>query len=304
MGEFILDTDKMLVSLLWNNLKQNSDAAGISSQNQIALSAPNTAQAAGAKLSVFLYNINRTETARNTAATDVSGKITRQASFALSYLITPGTGKDENDHLLLGRIVQILENNPVLAESQAGKLNLRIKVDSLSLDNLTNLWIALNTPLKPCVSCTISQTTTDLQAAPETEITPTTPKPSANNNRATELYQTVFKTYVEQAEGWKKRNMLQKQFVFQDFKKTTDMSVDEMLTALNGLGDKLEMGRPTSQFIKPLNALAEFYEHQRDILKGATKFSQKQKENIETINGWVQEVKALLEGIESLKVKS
>jgi Pvc16 N-terminal domain len=300
MGEFILDTDKMLISLLWNILKTNSDATGISDQNQIALSAPNTAQAAGAKVSVFLYNINRTDVARNSPATDASGRKTHQTGFALSYLITPCSGEDENDHLLLGRIVQILENNPVLYESKAGSdSNLRVKVDSLSIDNLTNLWIALNTPLKASISCTISQTTTNLEGIIEIATPPTTSNPLVND-KATEIYQTVFKTYSEQAEGWKKRNMLQKQFVFQDFKRTTDMSVDEMLTALNGLGDKLETGRPTSQFIKPLNALAEFYEHQRDILKGATKFSQKQKENIETIDGWVQEVKALLEALGAL----
>jgi hypothetical protein len=92
-------------------------------------------------------------------------------------------------------------------------------------------------------------------------------------NRTVELYQAVLKTFVEQSDGWKKRNLLQKQYVFQDFKKNTDMSVEEMLTALNSLGDKLELHLSTSQFIKPLNAMrilpasARAAERIRKILK-------------------------------------
>ena len=106
-----------------------------------------------------------------------------------------------------------------------------------------------------------------------------------------------MKTFTEQANGWKKANLFKKQYVFQDFKKNTDMSVDEMLTALNSLGDKLQMNLSTKQFIEPLNALAGFYEHQREALKGAEKFSKKQEENLEIIAGWNSEVKALMDAL-------
>ena len=299
MSEFILTTDKILTNLLWNNLKEEpKNQKSISNQNQIALSAPNTAQAAGAKLSVFLYNIKEDAATRNASTVDASGRRTLQTSFSLSYLITPCTGEDQNDHLLLGKIIQVLENNPVLIGSEAdNNSKLMVKLDSLSLDDLSKLWTALASPLRSCISCTVTQTSMELGTTSKAKTDLIEPKPSTNTNRTTELYQAVFKTFVEQSEGWKKRNMLQKQFIYQDFKRTIDMSVEEMLTALNGLGDKLESGKPTAQYIKPLNGLSDFYEHQRDTLKGAGKFSQKQRNNIETINGWIQEVKALLEAL-------
>ena len=35
-------------------------------------------------------------------------------------------------------------------------------------------------------------------------------------------------------------NMFVKQWIFQDFQKNTEMTLDEMLTAFNSLGNKLE----------------------------------------------------------------
>jgi hypothetical protein len=43
---------------------------------------------------------------------------------------------------------------------------------------------------------------------------------SNENRSADELYQVVAKTYVEQSEGWKKRNLFERQWVSRDFKKT------------------------------------------------------------------------------------
>ena len=70
--------------------------------------------------------------------------------------------------------------------------------------------------------------------------------------------------------------MIFKQWVFQNFKKNTDMTVEEMLITLNNLGDKLEQHGSTAQFIKPLNLLAGYYKHQLDQLKGLQKVSHKQ----------------------------
>ena len=49
--------------------------------------------------------------------------------------------------------------------------------------------------------------------------------------------------------------MMVKQWLQQNFKKNTNMSVEEMLSALNSLGDKLEQHGSTAQFIKPLNSV-------------------------------------------------
>jgi len=64
---------------------------------------------------------------------------------------------------------------------------------------------------------------------------------------------------------------------------------------LGSLGEKLENGESATQFIKPLNQLAEFYQHQLDELKGMNKISHRQTENIEIITTWINDVKALVE---------
>ena len=107
----------------------------------------------------------------------------------------------------------------------------------------------------------------------------------------------MFKTFVEQSGGWKSRNIFQRQWILRDFKKNTEMSVDEMLTILKELGDKLELHMSTAQFIDPLNRLAAYYEHQQELLKGFEKIQKKQAENLEIIAGWIRDVKALLEAL-------
>jgi len=109
----------------------------------------------------------------------------------------------------------------------------------------------------------------------------------------------VLKTFTEQSNGWRKRNMLVKQWLLQDFEKNTNMTAEEMLTTLSNLGDKLEQHGSKAQFIKHLNLLAGYYKHQLDQLKGMQKVSHGQRENIETVNNWIKEVEALVKALES-----
>jgi hypothetical protein len=108
------------------------------------------------------------------------------------------------------------------------------------------------------------------------------------------LYQPVIKTYTEQSEGWKSRNLFQKQWVYRDFKKETNMSTDEMLNRLTTLRDNIETGAPTARFRDTLNKLHDYYTHQQQVLKGFEKIQKKQAENEALIEGWKCEIKALL----------
>ncbi len=299
---FIVNVDRALLSLIWKSVKEDPKTQVlISNKEQISYASPKTCERGSEKLSVFLYNIIEEAATRNQAPlVDSSGKRTAQTSFALRYLVTPCTGSEESDHLLLGKIIQIFANSPVLGGGVAdfGSV-LTIKTDSLTLLDLNNLCTALDTPLKACVSYTISPITINCSSTTQEKIENlveiTQPKPDKSS--IFELYQAVLKTFVDQSSGWKKANLFKKQYVFQDFKKNTGMTVDEMLAALNILGDKIEMNLSTQQYIEPLNALAKYYEHQREALKGAEKFSKKQEENLEIIAGWNRDVKALLDAL-------
>ena len=124
------------------------------------------------------------------------------------------------------------------------------------------------------------------------------PKPSENRSTP-ELYQAVLKTYLEQSEGWKKRNLFERQWLSRDFKKNTAMSIDEMQTTLKALGNNLKTGASTAEFIEPINQLAGYYVHQQEQLRGFEKDPKKLEENLKIIDGWVRDAKALVQALKS-----
>jgi hypothetical protein len=289
MGQnsFISTADAALGSLIWNGIEKEPSARNlISSKEQISFSSPKASDAKGTrKLSVFLYNITE-ETADH-------------ASFALRYLITPFTGNDKDDHALLGKIIHALLASPRIVRTDAeNDVEFTVKIDSLSLEELSKLWIALRAPLRLSVSLTVSSAEPRYDHRAKVTSAPVAPQaPAVDPRRVNQLYQAVLKTFGEQSTGWKSRNMVVKQWLLQDFKKNTDMTVEEMQIMLNNLGDKIEQHGSTAQFIKPLNQLAVYYEHQLNELKGLHKISHRQGENIKTIDAWIKEVKGLAEAL-------
>ena len=156
---FILNVDKALLSLIWNGLKEDPKTQVlISNEKQISFTSPKTGEAGSKKLSIFLYSIVEDTASRNLASkVEASGKRISQISFSLHYLVTPCSGNEESDHLLLGKIIQIFANSPVLPGDAADNgAIITIKQDSLSLLDLNNLWTAVGAPLKACASYTIS----------------------------------------------------------------------------------------------------------------------------------------------------
>lgn len=286
---FISHIDTALANIIWECIENDfATTAIISTREQISFSSPKTSNSReNKKLTIFLYNITEETVAGNT-----------DASFALHYLVTPFTGEDKDGHLLLERIIQMFLDKPFLEVSDAeNKRELTVKIDSLSLKELSRLWMMLDTPLRLSVSLTVSsaeslhnpQTQIKKDAAPQIE--------GIGKSHVAQLYQAVLKTFTEQSAGWRNRNMLVKQWVLQDFEKNSSMSVDEVQSMLSSLGDKLEHGESATQFTKPLNQLARYYQHQLDELKGLHKISHKQTENIETITAWIKDIKALVDAL-------
>jgi predicted nuclease with TOPRIM domain len=107
----------------------------------------------------------------------------------------------------------------------------------------------------------------------------------------------VQKTYLEQSEGWKKRNLFERQWISRDFKKNTGMSIDEMQTTVKALGNSLKTQASTAEFVEPLNRLAAYYEHQQEQLKGFEKDPKKLEENLKIIDGWIIDVKQLVQAL-------
>jgi len=301
---FISDADRALAKFIWKGIENEPALKNIiSSQEQISFSFPKAAGTKGnRKLSIFLYNIIEETAARNISSTvNRSGKRTTHESFALHYLVTPFTGNDKDDHTLLEKIIQMTLDTPlIVGADEENNDGLTVKIDSLSLDELSRLWIALGAPLRISVSLTVSSSKPRYDSqAQATSATGAPQTSSLDTNNLTELYQAVLKTFIEQSDGWRNRNLVVKQWVHQNFEKNTGMTAKEMLDALNDLGDKLEQHGSTGQFIKPLKLLQRYYENQLDQLKGMHKVTHRQAENLETINTWIKDIKTLLEALGS-----
>ena len=152
---------KTLASRIWNGIKDDKQIKTIiKSEKQIIHLSPKDAQTESAQVSVFLYNITELSSMRNQPQTTPNPS-KPLLYLNLHYLITPLTLNVENDQIVLGKIMQLFSETPVLRGSDLqGSLSetgddLRITLDALAADDLNKLWTMFSTPYKLCVSYTV-----------------------------------------------------------------------------------------------------------------------------------------------------
>jgi len=142
----VRDVGKTLSSLFWNNIKNDNRISPIiSSENQIVLTSPEE-MTPDEKLSLFLYQITEDSYQKNQEM-QLNGpeKLEYPPMYLdLFYMITPNTADYEKDHILIGKIVQIFNDNrilrgPALQGDLVGE-ELRLTFCSLSLDELNKIW--------------------------------------------------------------------------------------------------------------------------------------------------------------------
>ena len=298
---FISQVDRALADLIFGCIQNDSTTkAMISNQEQISFSSPKTTPTRGnKKLSIFLYNITQETSLKNLPPFENESRQLKSAtSFALHYFVTPFAENEKDDHTLIEKIIQMFLAKPLINITDAeSNIEVAVKIDSLSLDELNGLWMALDAPLRLSVSLTVFSASLNNPQAQITDVAVASQTPAFDTNRVAQLYQVVLKTFTEQSTGWRNRNMVVKQWVLQDFQKNSGMTVEEMQNTLNSLGGKLEHHESTDQYIKTLNQLAGYYQHQLDEMKGLHKISHKQTENIETITVWIRDIKSLMEAL-------
>jgi len=117
---------------------------------------------------------------------------------------------------------------------------------------------------------------------------------SGGSQASSELLVQVIRTYAEQSKGWKDRNLFQRQWVFRDFKKQTGMSVEEMGAELASIAKSVKTGRASKESVENLSRLSSYYKHQQELLQGFEKNPKKLEENMNEIQGWIDEVQALI----------
>lgn len=99
----------------------------------------------------------------------------------------------------------------------------------------------------------------------------------------------VINTYNDQYNGWKKRNIFERQWVLRDFKKCVGKSADEVYTIMKNM--EKSKGVLTNEDYNMLKTLILYWEHQYKLLQGFEKNKEKLQENSDIINGWIEDIK-------------
>lgn len=146
----IADVGASLVDLLRNEMVPEP----IQKKNLIDLCSP---EDINVRLGVFLYSIQENrEFMNNKRSKD-------QMGFDLYYLFTAYSSTDESrrmvdEHMILGKVLEVLCNTPILTPAMLKSslknepINIRIRHESLSADDMTKVWNFLNIPYKCSVA--------------------------------------------------------------------------------------------------------------------------------------------------------
>lgn len=110
-----------------------------------------------------------------------------------------------------------------------------------------------------------------------------------------EILLRVIKTYEEQYDGWKKRNVFERQWVLRDFKKTVGKSADDVYTVMNKM--KENKGVLSTNEYSLLKSLRVYWKHQYQLLQNFEKNKEKLEENSNIIKGWIVDIEKCIETI-------
>jgi len=105
----------------------------------------------------------------------------------------------------------------------------------------------------------------------------------------------VHSILIEQHEGWKKRPLFERMWVFRDFTKHAGMSVDKWLEVLTKVEQICERGesQALSQVRAPFNKLVIYIKHMQDLAKGFVKDKKKLEESLGYLRSWQKEAEKL-----------
>jgi hypothetical protein len=150
---------RTLANQVWDGIKHDRHLRTIiESESQIIHHLPREPHGQ-AHISVFLYHIAEMPSMRNQPQPPHGPQALLHLN--LRYLITPSTFNAENDQVILGRVMQIFADKPVLREPDLqGSLKedgdeLRVTLDPLTAEELGKLWAAFALPYKLSVSYSV-----------------------------------------------------------------------------------------------------------------------------------------------------
>ncbi len=109
------------------------------------------------------------------------------------------------------------------------------------------------------------------------------------------LLAAIVRTFDGQNDGWKKRNVFERQWMLRDFKKYAGHSAEEMADALHQYQiayNKKDVER-LSGLSALLTSLSGYYQHQLEMMQGYIKEPEKRREYDTYIKGWLRDIEAM-----------
>jgi hypothetical protein len=123
-------------------------------------------------LSVWLYQVDRNEFLLNQPPERIALDLVRRPPVPLDlhYLVTPMADDPINEQLMLGKVVQVLNDSAIFPVDPADpelQDELRITLENPGVDALSRIWTALEQPHRLSVSYLLQVVEIDSGEAPE-----------------------------------------------------------------------------------------------------------------------------------------
>lgn len=123
-------------------------------------------------LSVWLYQVDRDEFLLNRPPERVAADLFRRPPVPLDlhYLVTPMSDDPINEQLMLGKVVQVLNDQAMFSVNPADPEltdELRITLENPGIDALSRIWTALDQPHRLSISYLLQVVTIDSGEQPE-----------------------------------------------------------------------------------------------------------------------------------------
>jgi hypothetical protein len=154
----IAELGDSLVSLLFSELNADPQMSSlIDSEDRISLESPADLENNNSvRLSIYLYRIVENPYLKNRFPLEGRGGTQRKPPLTLDlyYLITPLVGTPREQQIVLGKTMQVLYDRAILegpdlegSLGQSGE-EIRLVLNSVSLEELTRVWQALEIPYR------------------------------------------------------------------------------------------------------------------------------------------------------------
>lgn len=169
-----------LRSILFSALSETQDVLFTFTTigTDIILSPPGAAIPSTAKLSLYLYHLEPDPQMRNQPrlAQGTSGLLRAPQAMRAYFLITPLLQEEDQNHLMLGRILQVLHDQPFVSDLASGPLGtsfgggspeLRLSLEQMRLEDISRIWSALGSDYRLSLAYMMRSIIIDSAVAPE-----------------------------------------------------------------------------------------------------------------------------------------